>query len=247
MTSKTLDREQVAGVVLAHGASAGCVRRHLPYWLKVCHRVMIITPLGHSLPRIENIGVSYMQAVENGGAYSPNTNQRATFALETGLSMGCPYTMLYEYDSLTWGEVPLRAIPGPFGMGATVWPNEKKSPVKGLEFAAKHYLHFPHLYTRGALEKVIPVAHELLAAGKHEGGYTDRFLGLAVEKAETPVLDWRAIGLSYSYENISGRPNRIAQCAAEVANGVIFSHGIKDSASLDHISQFAPFKNLAPL
>ena len=231
-----LDRNHVLGVVLAHSAAAKVVASHLPLWLRTCSKVVVFTPneQGFHLP-----GADVFCAVDDGGAYSPHTSVRCRHALTYSLGLGYPYTMLLEYDAVTWGPIPDHAIPPHGGVAACRWPNEPVSPVPGKVFASPFYLHFPQLYTRLALELVVSAMEDMPADAEH--GYTDRFVGLAVHRAGVPVKDWRAMGLCYSWENISRHEHRVVECIHAVANGALFSHGIKDEASLRRILEVAPW------
>lgn len=231
-----LDRNTL-GVVLAHGAAQATIRRHLPFWTRSCGRVVVVVPneQGFSLP-----GAEVIEAVDDGGAYSPSTNVRARHALAHALELGYPYTMLLEYDSLAWGSIPDRAVPEHGAMAACRWPNEPVSPIPGKEFISPFYLHFPHIYTRLALELVVGTLEESVPDDA-EHGYTDRYLGLGVHRSGVPVLDWKAMGLTYSWENISKHEHRVVECIHAVAGGALFSHGIKDEASLRRILAVSPW------
>lgn len=234
-----LDRRRVLGVVLAHGAAEATVRRHLPYWLKVCQQVEIWVPVGEAFP-MHTPGASVVEAVPNGGAYSGATSQRCFEALAGACESNFEFTALFEYDSLTWGPIPDKAIPEHGEVAGIRWPNELKSPVPGKTFAGAFYLHFPQLYSRLGLELTVGAMREAMQF-TDEHGYTDRYVGRAVELAGLPVKDWRAMGLAYSWENISRHEHRVAECVEAVRRGALFSHGIKDEASLRRILAVSPW------
>ena len=125
-------------------------------------------------------------------------------------------------------------------MGSCMFHNEDYDVVPGKKFISPIYLHFPHLYTRTALEKMLAVAESGQVSWDAEHGYVDRWLGFLAHKAGVPVLNYRANGLGYSYENISygGRfPHRVDEAAQAVSNGAIFSHGVKDRRTLERIAR----------
>jgi hypothetical protein len=130
--------------------------------------------------------------------------------------------------------VPKRVLPEHGAVAACRWPNEPHSPVPGKTFKGAFYLHFPQIYSRLALELTVGTIRQAMKF-TDEHGYTDRFLGRAVELAGVPVRDWRAEGLAYSWENISAHPGRVDECVAAVQAGALFSHGIKDEKSLRRI------------
>jgi len=146
-----------------------------------------------------------------------------------------------EYDSLTWGPIPDRAVPVHGSMAATRFVNEPSSPIPGKTFKGSFYLHFPQLYSRLACELVIGTIESSMSLDA-EHGYTDRFLGLAVELSGVPVLDWKSMGLSYSHQDISKHPHRVDECIAAVKAGALFSHGIKDEPSLARIMAVSPWQ-----
>lgn len=238
-TCDTLDRNLVLGVVLAHGKARDTVIRHMPYWLKTCAKLLVVTPIGQPL-NLNNPDVTEVQLVEDGGSYSTSTNQRCFEALKAGYQFGTPFVMLFEYDSLCWGPIPSRAIPEHGSMAAIYWRNESRSPIYPKTFKGNFYLHFPHLYTRLGLELVLGTIENSVPMDA-EHGYTDRFLGLAVERSGIPVLNWTGQSLSYSFEDITSHGARIDGCIHAVQNGVLFSHGIKSQSGLEKIAVHSPF------
>lgn len=234
-----LSKSIVHGVVMAHGAAQATVRRHLPYWLRVCGEVEIWVPAGEGFT-LDTPGAYVFEAIPNRGAYSGATSERCTVAMEAALDTGLPYTLLMEYDALTWGPIPDAAVPAHGEVAAPRWPNEPHTPVPGKTFRGAFYLHFPQLYSRLALELTVGTIRQAMRS-TDEHGYTDRFLGRAVELAGVPVRDWRAAGLSYSWENISGHERRVVECVAAVRAGAFCSHGIKDEVSLRRILAVSPF------
>lgn len=227
------------GIVLAHGAAKETVLRHLPYWFKVCGTILLVTPVGQKLQlNLENV-IEYEMVVD-GGSYSTLTNQRTFLALDCALNLyresPYEYFILFEYDSLCWGPIPDAAVPPPGAMSGIVWPNEKVTPIPGKPFKGNFYLHFPHIYSAEGLALTVKAMKHLVSMDA-EWGYTDRYIGLAVERAKVPVVDTRKMGLAYSYENISKHPDRVLGCIEAVKKGAIFTHGIKDKESLDLIAK----------
>jgi hypothetical protein len=229
-------RNQTIGIVLGHFKARATVMAHLPYWLKVCHHIVIVVPEGESL-RIPNDNVEEFSRVPNGGSYSKETNIRTYEAIQLARkSFPSPYYILFEYDSLCWRDVPGNCIPQPNAMTACRWPNERVSPI-GKPFKGSFYLHFPHIYSIGAVDKLLPVMEQHVPWDA-EYGYTDRYLGLCVERAGIKVYDTLLSAQAYSFENISSHPGRVNDCEFLVKNrGVVFSHGIKDKESLDRIAK----------
>lgn len=236
------DRPHILGVVMAHGAAEATVLRHLPYWLRVCDQVEIWVPAGEGFP-IYTPGAVVIEAVPNAGGYSAATSERTFVAMQAAMDHNHEFVMLLEYDAMVWGPIPASALPEHGAVAACRWPNEPHSPIPGKTFLGAFYLHFPHLYSRLALELTVGTIRQAMRFSD-EHGYTDRFLGRAVELAGVPVRDWRAEGLAYSYENISKHPGRVLECIEAVRRGTLFSHGIKDDASLQRILAASPWSGL---
>lgn len=240
----SLDPKQVLGVVLSHLSARDNTIQHVPYWHRVCDRILLYTPVGQRLnlndPRI----TEYEAFVDSKFHAGDTVNRRIHTALKEALKTDYRYIILFEYDSLCWGPIWDRAVPPEGSMGSCLFHNEDYDVIPGKHFESPIYLHFPHLYTRTALEKMLAVAERGEVAWDAEHGYVDRWLGFLAHKAGVPVLNYRANGLGYSYENISygGRyPQRVDEAAHAVANGAIFSHGVKDRRTLERIARNGRF------
>jgi hypothetical protein len=235
-----LDPREVFGIVLAHGAARDTVIRHMPYWFKVAHRLLILVQEEDEL-NISDPRVTVARRVPNGGSYSTETNERVRAAMNLALETPSKYYMLFEYDSLCWGPIPSVCIPPDGLLAASVWPNEPVSPIPGKTFKARFYMHFPQLYTRKALETVVETMNTVIPISA-EHGYIDRYIGLAVQEGGVQFIDCKMMGFSYTWANISRFPEKVRQCENAVKNqGVIFTHGIKDEPSLRRIAAVSPF------
>jgi hypothetical protein len=237
----TLDPSKVVGLVLAHERAAEAVKRHLPYWLKVCSKVIITIPEEQRLV-IDHPDVIVLPIVPNQSAYSPETSRRTHELMKASLEHPAEFYLLFEYDSLCWGPIPEEAIPYDGGVSACQWTNEARQPVPGKKFVSNIYLHFPQLYSRKGLQSMVDAISRDVSFDV-EYGYGDRFLGYAAVAGQVPVKNLRTMGLSYSYENINSNvyPKRVYECIEAVKRGVIFTHGIKDEETLKTIAQHGPF------
>lgn len=245
-----LDPSKVLGVVLAHSSAKPTVLRHLPYWLRTCARLILFVPEGQMMGLSHPL-VKEIEGVRDGGSYSTATNERCYAALKSSrdLHPEFEYVMLFEYDSLCWSPIPEVAIPAEGEISAIVWPNEPVTPIKGRPFIAPTYLHFPQIYTRTAISKLL-TAMETTVPWDAEWGYTDRYLGLAAHRSGVKVKDLRRMGLAYSYENISYSgpyPKRVEECVEAVKRGAVFTHGVKDEATLKRIAPHGGFGLLDPV
>jgi hypothetical protein len=237
-----LDPSKVTGIVLAHASAKETVKRHLPYWLKVCSRVLVVTPTDHVLGLNHPSVIEYPK-VPNQTAYSVATSIRTHEAMKLALGEHpSDYYLLLEYDSLCWGPIPEHAVPYEGGVSACQWTNEAVSPVPGKTFSSNIYLHFPQLYSQKGLKTVADAISNSVSYDL-EHGYGDRFLGAAVIRSGVPIKNLRTMGLSYSYENISLSkfPRRVTECIEAVKGGAIFTHGIKDQDTLKSIAAYGSF------
>ena len=244
----SLDPKRVLGVVMSHAKAKENTQRHIPYWFKVCDHILLYTPENQKLklndPRIEELEAFGDPREHAGIAISLRTHS----ALKEALTRKeYDYIILFEYDSLCWGPIPDSAVPPEGSMGCSMFENEPYDVIAGIKFLSPIYLHFPHLYTRTAVEKMLAAADDGRVRWDAEHGFVDRWLGMLAHVAGVPVLDYRAMNLGYSWENISYSgpfPKRVEECVTAVKNGAVFSHGVKDAETLKRISQFGAFGQL---
>lgn len=232
--------ESTVGIVLAHSSAAETVKRHIPYWLKICSHLVLVIPEDHTI-NIKHPAVTVYRLMLNATAYSPATSARFHQAIDVALkNHSAEHYVIFEYDSLCWGPIPDSIVPHGKQVTACQWPNEAISPIRGLQFQARYYLHFPQIFPREALQSVSDAIRDKVPY-EAEHGYTDRFVGAACIAAGLKVIDTRSIGLAYSWQDISKYPARVNACIEAVKKGVIFSHGIKDAPSLKRIAEVSPF------
>lgn len=213
-------------IVLAHGKAADIVARHLPLWQKQAHEVVFFTPTDDVLPE------RYWQyGVGKSKAYSADTNLRCLAALRFAFATQAKYTLLFEYDSVILGDIPNKYLPPAGGVSAPVFFDS--SP--GKKFLGKFFLHFPQMYTRTGLQKVVQAMDALPADS--EGGFTDRYVGLAVERAGIPVLDMNPTGFVYTQNEID--EPKLPAATEAYRKGARWSHGIKTEKVLKALQEAA--------
>lgn len=201
-------------IVLAHGKVADVVARHLPMWQDMGREVFFFTPVDDPLP-----DKSLKQySVGKSKAYSEDTNLRCREALRFASMTLYDYVFLCEYDSLVFKKpIPTVFQPTKDGVAAPVFHNVDPS------FSGKTYLHFPQLYTNSAVHATV-AAMDALPLGA-EKGFTDRYVGLAVEKAAIPVKDLNPTGFVYTQNEIDEK--KLPEALEAYKKGARWSHGIK--------------------
>jgi hypothetical protein len=213
-------------IVLAHGAASDCVARHLPFWRQAAAEVIIFSPWDDPVVAGPEV-TSHLHGCSS--RYGSQNNVRVREALRFAAHRASPLTMLVEYDALTWGPIPEAARPPVGGLSGARFTEPRE--WAGTRFEGSQYFHFPILLDRAALAPLV-AQMDALPVGA-EGGYSDRYIGLAAERAGLPYVDLFAHGLAFTRDTIAGRAAE--RCAAAVAAGVVFSHGIKTRETLNLI------------
>ena len=188
----SLDPKKVIGVVMSYAKARDVTVSHLPYWLKVCDRLIIMVPEGQRL----ELGNSRVTEIDMGQDTKfhagEDIHRRIYHGLREALKTDYQYIMAIEHDSLCWSPILDRAIPKEGELGACMFHNEDYDPVPGIRFISPIYIHFPHLYTRTALEKMLALLDSGEVSFTAEHSYIDRWLGLLAHKAGVPVLNYRS-------------------------------------------------------
>jgi len=206
-------------IVLAHGGAVETVKRHLPIWQANHDQVIVCSPAD------DPIQLPTIWGFVNGRSskYAADTNLRAREAMRLATVLQ-PHTLtVCEYDALLW-HWPTAHI-------ATMQPDSVMGSVfqsADPKFKGKFYIHSPIIFGPQAIAKVTE-AMEKLPDGA-EGGFGDRYFGLAVETAGIPVIDGHAHGLSYSQNHIEAK--HLADARRTIGAGAVFTHGVKDAAVL---------------
>lgn len=204
--------QNTLGVVLAHGRAADACRRHDPVWRKLCAEMFFFSPVDDPLPfeaRSLNVGKSK--------PYSPDTNLRCREALRLASLTYYEYILLIEYDSLIFSDIPEKYLPPADGVSAPVFHNVDP------KFKGKFYLHFPQCFTRSGAQATVAAMDAMPLDS--ELGFTDRYVGLAVEKAGIPVLDLNPTGFVCTHNEIDDA--KLPDVLAKYKAGARWSHGVK--------------------
>ena len=207
------NKYETIAIVLAHGKAVDVCRRHLPVWQNLAAEVVFFSPVDDPLPpgdRSYSIGKSK--------AYSADTNLRCREALRFASLTRFEYVLLCEYDSLVFGDIPAKYYPDWNGVTAPAFPNSDP------KFIGKRYLHFPQLYSRDAAQAVVSAMDAMPLDSEH--GFTDRYVGLAVERASCITL-FNLIETPYVYTQNEIDDPKLPQALAAYKNGARWSHGIK--------------------
>lgn len=225
-------RETTLCLVLAHTAVAATVERHRPLWNHAAQQIILVTPVDAVLPRD---GCYHLTRGWN-SKYGVQNNLRVRDALRLASQLGFAHVILTEYDAVIWGPIPPAAIPPAGGLSAARFT--EPAEWGGITFKGTQYFHFPIIFDRAALAPIVAAMDALPADA--EGGYADRYIGLAAERAGLPYKDLFAHGLAFSRDTIEGR--KIELCRRAVAAGARFSHGIKSAEAFNRIMEVAPWK-----
>ncbi len=215
-----LSNENLIVVVLAHGKVADVVKRHLPVWKQWSAPVIFFTPIDDPLP--EDMGLEQYSRGKS-KAYSADTNIRCRAALQFAAKTRAHYVLLCEYDSLVFGDIPHNCIPYPIdaqSRNAVAAPMFHNGDPK---FKGKTYLHFPQLYSMTGVQAVVAEMESIPADAEH--GFTDRYVGLAVEQARTQVIDLNPTGFVYTQNEIDAK--KLPEALEAYKKGARWSHGIK--------------------
>lgn len=204
---------KIVGLVLGHGKARDQILKHIPVWKQTCDELLFFTPVDDRL----NIGYPEY-SVGTSGRYDAQTNLRCREALRIGGMLDTDCVMLIEWDSFCW------QIPG--------WPKPDEvmapqfwEPQVGLKFKGSYYLHFPQLFSRSAAIATVAAMDKLPLDA--EFGFTDRYVGYAVEQAAcVKVDDLIKKGRVYTLNHITAAD--VPAAVAAIKAGAIWHHGIKD-------------------
>lgn len=211
-------------LVLGHGGQTPCIGRHLPIWRKFHDEVILCTPADDPVKGLDVWQFTWGKS----GHYCADTNLRTREALTFAGAMNFETLTLCEYDALLWrwpADEVQRILrdresidsrdPG-FIFGSRFWNDDVK-------FQGKFYLHTPLIMDRLAVWSLVEAMEDL--PDDAEGGFGDRYIGLAAERAEIGIIDGHKLGLSYSQNQIEAK--HYAPMAEAIRSGICFTHGIK--------------------
>lgn len=100
------------------------------------------------------------------------------------------------------------------------------------QYKGKSYYHCPWMFTREAAARTFLAGHNLILAGEIERGYTDRFVGWAVEKYGIPVHQ-----LPMYSRNELDSIEYLVEAKRAIEDGAISVHGVKTAEQLEYITQ----------
>ncbi len=210
----SLPKENTLAIVLAHGKVAETVARHLPQWQKFADQIIFFTPADDPLP-----STYWQYSLGSSKAYSADTNRRCRAAFGFAALSHYEYVLVFEYDSLIFGDsIPERILPPRDGISAPGFMNADP------KFKGSMYLHFPQLYTHAAMQATFQAMRNLPDDAEH--GFTDRFVGLAVEEAScVPVFDLNPTGFVCTHNEIDEK--KLPDVLEKYKAGARWSHGVK--------------------
>jgi hypothetical protein len=150
--------------------------------------------------------------------------QRIISIFEFALTRDWDHLLLLEYDAIAL-SLPPDVMPDKGGVSAARYKQNK--PYK---FRGKFYLHYPMLFTREAVEKLIKFLPNIVSNDRY---FSDRFIGRAVELANIPVKNLIKTGRAYTKNTIEDR--HIPNLIKAAKGGALFYHGIKSERVLNAI------------
>jgi hypothetical protein len=199
-------------LIQAHHGVEDTICRHLPTWVRSADRVVFVTTEQTPL----KLGVEQIRR-GSGSHHGKELAERLIEMFVWSLGEVWDRFQLLEYDafSLARAKVP------DGGMAATVFPQNQPGA-----WAGKSYFHYPHFYSRTAVEKLLPHLIDVYERGEPDMAFSDRHIGRAAELAGIPVRDLRAEGLGFSRNTVKEKHWPALDSA--VRSGARFFHGIKD-------------------
>lgn len=236
-------RREVLVTVMAHGvyAAQSAFERHLPFWRSLGYPMQVVTPedcpVETGLTRLM-IGKASHHGVQANGRFREMLRLLSLTDYE--------WFVIHEYDSINLcREIPETIFKTP-GLWANVFGNDDP------HFKAKQYFHPPLIMDMGTLKalvkavdmkssthRITPHLDPLPSEGRGnglsdgaEGGFWDRWLGVAAELAGVRVNAYGPMG--YSKNTIEEGDWTEARRAVE--RGAMFLHGVKTEETLEAIA-----------
>lgn len=203
-------------LIQAHHGVEETVKRHLPFWRAVSRRVVFVTRVDAKLElEVEQI------AIGTGGHHGQELAERIVGMFDWASKESWTTFGLFEYDAISLSML----APPLEGMAALRYRQDRPDYWVG-----KFFLHYPHVYSRKAFDKIHPQLKEILSQKVIDTRYSDRFIGLAAERAGVPIMDLRAEKIGFSRDTITELDR--SELIKAVRKGASFFHGIKDADTL---------------
>lgn len=218
-------------IVMAHAGTEAAVHRHIKHWRSENGTLVFTSPIGFA-PNLPNETVVEIGEREHHGLVSA---KRIVDILTYALQSRWDILELNEYDSFCTDRSLTQ--PQPNGLTGIFYVQNKPHEFQGL-----YYIHYPHTYTRQAVEKLIPVLNAMIEEqAPYDVHYSDRFIGLGVQACNTmqhgaiPITDLRSKSLAYSRNTISF-PKHKAALSLALARGAVSFHGVKTADIYEFIT-----------
>jgi hypothetical protein len=219
---------KIFAVVMTHKEALPTVKRHLPIWMGVSNHLIFTSP-EDSYMSDEEFCLGYPEikigrAEHHGEISAQRIISIFNYVIEHYLYEEITHILLMEYDSFAIA-IPEDVIPKESGVSAIKYPQNK--PIK---YKAGFYLHYPMLFS---IEGFKLTAKELENVKTKDRHFSDRFIGMAVEKSRISVTDIRKSRRGYSKNTIESYNYQTLREA--VKNGAVFFHGVKTVETLSQI------------
>jgi len=219
---------KIFSVIMTHKEALPTVKRHLPIWLGATNYLIFTSP-EDSYMTDEEFCLGYPEikigkSEHHGEISAQRIISIFNYVIEHYLYEEITHILLMEYDSFAT-SISENVMPKEFGVSAIKYPQNK--PIK---YKAQFYLHYPMLFSKEGFKLT---AKELANVTTKDRHFSDRLIGMAVEKSRISITDLRKLKRGYSKNTIE--PYNYSSLKEAVKNGAVFFHGVKTVETLAQI------------
>lgn len=207
-----MENLKVATVIFGYGGAKHIINRHLELWKKYCDILIFSMPEDDCYEVQGHIVLRHDKSIK----YGWGIIRRIMYTFKKALELNADIFCFMEYDA-----VMLRrpTITEDRQIQVNLFYNDPNFIFEGHRFEGKFFCHYPHVFTRKALERFCLVMDET----PFELGFQDRWLGAQLEKHNISVFDLLRNGEGYSQNTIDD-PRLLIKAIKE---GRYAIHGIK--------------------
>lgn len=222
---------------MAHRECQETFDRHLSLWEQHQCDMVVFTPEDATI----NTRGHFLWAYGPRGHHNAAANRRFKELLK--MCARCDYTrfLICEYDALCLTPaIPIfyerthtdgRWLNGKNWERPYLCGNVFHDDTPDKKFVGRTFVHPPLIITKAGLNLLLPHLNAL--PDDAEGGFWDRLLGLACERAGIEPMDFMEHGLGFARNTIE--PDTVGDAHDAAANGAIFFHGVKGPSALEAI------------
>ena len=207
-----MERNKVATVIFGYAGAKHIIDRHLELWKKYSDILIFSMPEDDCCEVPGHLVLRHDKSIKYGWGIIRRTMYTFKKALELNADIFC----LMEYDAVM---LKRPVISEDRQIQANVFYSDPNFIFEGHRFEGKFFCHYPHIFTRKALEHLCSVMDET----PFELGFQDRWLGAQLEKHNIPVFNLLTSGEGFSQNTIE-TPEPLIKALSE---GRYAIHGIK--------------------